>query len=689
MMPTRQPAKAKQSGGVKPFTQAEIGEWRSRLTAGREIAKDLVLEGRKSVARYTAHTLKTKPKEHTVVVPLDYASVEQKKAQLFQVPEMIAEGRTPEAEPMAPLFAAIANYQLGPEGVNASAMMFEAQTDVLIQGYAVTKIGYENVVDGTKPVETGRQIPDPNFQQSPGAILGLQPAPMVPETVDAPNIISETYYWRRIPPGFLLVDAEFRGSNFDESPFLAWRFSEDVPDSELGGGHSETDDELLLVQPDRAKSGKRKKRYGTEGWYKACLFDADCKHPDLVRTFKLYDNDEKPAERRNSPFQRWAVPGQPLSVDYLPGSKLVGMKGYPLHILTLRYTPDSAFPLSDVQMGGILSDEISTGRTQVLRRRDRSLPQTGYDATRVTPADLAKIEKNENSAFIGFNGPIDDSMFKQIDKGQFGRENFAFNDQAQQDYDKAWAHGAHGGVLKADSPETATKTQSINHSIENRLQMERTRELEWFVAGATKLMSLYQIFADAQDYAPIVGATGQQRLQAWDKTMIPGPFILKTRPNSHIRLNPEQDFRQDLELFNLAGNAPEGNRMYMLQRLFMKRGWDPARALQQPPPKQADAATGSVSLKVEDFVGPGAPVAQILARALGIEVPDATLAAAGLFGQLWAQHQAEQAQMAAEQKAAGGPKETEHGGAMATMGETAPINKHQADKTGGVQGIGV
>lgn len=678
----------KQPGAVAPMSQDEVTAWKARLTAGREIAKDLVTEGRKSLGRYNARTLAHQPKDHTVVVPLDFASVEQKKAQLFQVPEMIAEGRTPEAEPMAPLFAAIANYQLGPEGVNASAMMFEAQTDVLIHGYAVTKIGYENVVDGTKPVPTGQMIPDPNAIAQPGAVLGLgvQP-PMIPETMDVPNIISETYYWKRLPPGFFFTDAEFRGSNFDEAPWVSWRFSEDVPEKELGGTASEKDDDLLLVEPDRAKTGKRKKRYGTEVWYQAAKFDADVKHPEVIRTFKLYDDEPEARDRRNSPFQRWAVPGQPLSTVYTPGAKLAGMRGYPLHILTLRYTPDAAFPKSDVQMGGSLSDEISTGRTQVLRRRDRSLPQTGYDATRVLPNDLAKIEKNENTAFIGFNGPMDDSMFKQIDKGTFGRENFAFNEQAQQDYDKTWAHGAHGGVLRSESPETATKSQQIQQSIENRLQMERTRELEWFVAGATKLMSLFQIFADAQDYAPILGANGQQRLQAWDKTLIPGPFILKTRPNSHIRLNPEADFRQDLELFNLAGNAPEGNRMYMLQRLFMKRGWDPARALQQPPPKQADAATGSVSLKVEDFIGPGAPVAQILARALGIEVPDTALQAASMFGQLWAEMQAT---MAAQQQATtpGGPRETEHGGAMIGGGDTNPINKHSADKTGGMQGIG-
>lgn len=683
-------ADPKPTGAVKPMSADHVTAWRARLTAGREVAKELVKEGRKSLARYTAHTLKTKPTQHTVVVPLDYASVEQKKAQLFQVPEMIADGRTPDAEPMAPLYAAITNYNLGPEGVNASAMMFEAQTDVLVQGYAVTKIGYENVVDGKKPMPTGQMIPDPAFQQAPGAILGLQSPPMVPETIEIDNIISETYYWRRIPPGFLLAPSDFRGSNFDDAAWLAWRFSEDVPDNETGGYEGDKDDELLLVEQDSGKSGKTKKRCGTEVWYKASRFDQDVKHPDVVRTFKLYDNEPDARDRRNSPFQRWmqpAQPGQPPAEPlpaYQPGAVLVGMRGYPLHILTLRYTPDTAFPMSDVAMGGPIADEISTGRTQLLRRRERSLPTVLFDATRVDRDVLGKIERNENTGFVGVNGSPNE-IFLSLDKGQFGRENFAFNDQAQADYDKTWTHGANGGTLRADSPETATKSSQIQQSIENRLQLERTRELEWFVAGASKLMSLYQIFADAEDYAPLVGQDGVTRLAAWDKTKIPGQFVLKARPNSHIRLNPEQDFQQDLQLFNLAGNAPEGNRMYMLQRLFMKRGWDPARALQPPPPKSPDTAKLSISIKMDDFVLPQGPVTAEIAKQMGLTIsPEAIQLSQAMFQQAAALA----ATVQTDQPGPDGQPETEHGGAMETMGETAPINKHSADRTGGLEGIG-
>lgn len=670
-------------GALPSLTDVQLSAWKDRLSAAREVTKELVEEGRALVKRVQAKTLKTKPLQHTVVVPLDYASVEQKKATLFQVPEMVAEGRRPEAEGAAPLFAAVANHVLGPEGVNAGAMLFEVQADVLIQGYAVTKIGYENVVDGVKPVPSGKKIPDPAFRPPP-SVLGLSaPAPLVDEMVPAPNIISETYYWRRISPGFLLAPRDFLGSNFDDADWIAWRFSEPVPEGVATSYSSEKDDELLLVEPAHGDKKKTQKRCGTEVWYKASRLDPTEKHPDVIRTFKLYDDEPQERAHRMSPFQQWRVNGAPVA-QRVPGAELGGMKGFPIHILTLRYLSDCAFPPSDVGMGAGMSDEISTGRTQLLRRRDRSLPQVLYDATRVDPLVLAKIESNENTGFIGVSGPPGE-IFLPLDKGQFGRENFAFNEQAQLDYDKAWAHGTHGGTVAPEVSETATKSNQIQASIASRQQLERQRELEWFVAGATKLMSLYQLFADAQDYVPITGDDGVQRLAPWNKLAIPGPFILKPRPNSHIRLDPEQEFQQDLRFFNLAGNAPEGNRSYMLQRLATKNGMDPMRVLQQPPPKTPEAGKGSVTLKVEDFLGPGAPIAAAFAKHIGMEIPPDALQAASVFAQMWARMQAQAALQA--QQAQGHP-ETEHGGAMEHGGMTDPINKHAQDLTGGMPGIG-
>jgi hypothetical protein len=219
--------------------------------------------------------------------------------------------------------------------------------------------------------------------------------------------------------------------------------------------------------------------------------------------------------------------------------------------------------------------------------------------------------------------------------------------------------------------------------------MERERERDWFLAGVAKLMSLYQVFADKDDYVRILGPDGTAKFETWNRTSIPGAYAFTSRPNSHVRLDAETDFRQELDFFNLAGNAPEGNRFQMLRQLATKRGMDPAKVLQQPPPKTPDPAKGSISFKVEDFFGPGAPVAAELAQQCGFKISPQALQASSMFGQLYAQMQAEQAALEQQGGPQGGNPETEHGGSMEGGGGTERINKHASQITGGTQGIGV
>lgn len=661
------------------LTEDDVKDWRIRLEAARDPIRAIITEGKTNTARYRVKPLLKAPLESEVVVPLDYSYTEQKKAQLFfQVPELHLEATRPELEATAPIAQAVINRALGPKpaGVDCKTALFEALTDAICAtGYAVCKIGYETYVDGTKPVQIGTE-PVPGGQ--PGAILGLGATPMRPVMQNVPNVVNEQYYWRRIPPGHFRAPFDFMGSDFDDAPWVGWRFSEDVPvgdpvTARTRRGASANDDDLLLIDPVQTTRTGPKKRWGTEVFYRACRFDETCKNPELVRTFKLYDDEDAPSVHEDSRDQRWAADGS-----------LIGMPGYNLHVLTLRYTSDSCFPASDVQTTRQTVDEISKGRTQLMRRRDRSLPQVGYDATAVLPDSLAAIQKNENSAFIGFKGPVDASAFAEIPKGTFGRENFAFNEQAQRDLDTAWAMGSSGGVLKGDSPETATKSSQIQSAVETRLEAERTRVLEYLVKGAMKLFGLIQVYADQQDYVRLEGQSAATRLQAWDKTTIGGLYAFKAKPNSHVRIDAEAERDQELRYYNIARQDPYGNGAEVFKQLSMKFGKDPQRVMKQPDPKGPDPAKGSISFTVADFIGPGAPIAAELAAQCGYKVSPQAMQAAGGFAQIWSQIQAEQQATADAQKqlTAG---DAAHGGAA----ERAPmIDKHEGDLTGQLPGPG-
>lgn len=662
----------------KPLTKDGVAAWKRRLMASVEPMKRIITEGRTHTLRYQGLSLAVTPTGDTVVVPLDYSYTEQKKAQVFfQVPELHLEAKRPDCEAAVPLARAVANDALSADsGVNAKAMMFETLTDTLCgTGFGVTVIGYTPHQDGTKPMVVG-QRPVPVVQ--PGAVLGLSTTTQTEDIIeDVPNIIAESYHWDRIPPGFFRAPAEFRGSDFDKAPWLAHRFADDVKDGDQAKrGSSRSDDENLLLT-EIPTDQRADKRWGTRVWYRAAKFDADAKHPDHIRTFVLYDDETEARDLKNSPYQKM-----------LPDGTLFGMKGYPIHVLTLRYLSDAWAPKSDVAMSRGQVDELSKGRTQMVQRRDRSLPQVGYDATRVDPATLAKIEKNENTGFVGFNGPLE-GAFQEINKGNFGRENFTFDQVIKSDIDQVWALGASAGVLRAESPETATKSSQIQSAVETRLEAERGRGLDFFVAGAMKLFALKQLFSTSEDYVRVLGPDGEARLTPWTNAMIPGHYAFKAKPDSHIRIDAAQDREQKLRFYNLTANDPFVNRMETTKMIATAFGLDPARLLKQPDPKGPEPATGSISFKIEDFIGPGAPIAAELAAQCGYKVSPQAMQAAGGFAQMWAMFQAEQQAQAEAQKAAqkGQPTaaQTAHGGAAEGI---PPVDKHASEITGGRTGPG-
>ncbi|HEY3220324.1 MAG TPA: hypothetical protein VGJ80_06310 [Gemmatimonadales bacterium] len=677
------------------LTPDDVTAWRARLAASREVMVPIMETGRRNVERQRNKALTLAPLADTVTVPLDFSYTEQKKSSLFfQTPEIVAEALQPQYEASVSVFTAVMNQLLGIRGVNAKAAMFEILSDLLCPvGFGVLKVGYENVQDGMKPVPTGRMIPDPQAQPpvQPGSVLGLSSPPVlqIPEMMEAPNIISETYYWRRVAPGRFRAPADFRGSDFDDAAFLAMRFEEDVPaDGEGGSTASADDDALLLVAPDATTQRAGKKRRGDEVWYKAALFDADVKHPDLLRTFRVYDDDRRgtPIARRDSPFQRWVLPGQTSPSDtYVPGGTLLGMKGFPFQVFTLHYISDLAFPPAMCTMSRQIVDEIGDGRTQMVRRRKRALQQILYDTTRMTdPAVMEKIERNDNTGFIGVPGnPLE--MFLPLDKGQYGRENFAFNDISARDLDQIWAMGSGGGVLKGESPETATKSNQLQAAIDTRSEADRTRVLEGYVKAVTKTAALVQVFADAEDYVRIVGPDGAKRLIAWNKDTIAGSFAFAAKPDSHVRIDAAQRRQQALQNYNQLRKDPSVNAQYLITAVANETGLDPARLYVPPQPPKEEKPSVSWALKIEDFLGPGAPIAVEIAKQVGVVIsPEALQMSQQLGAMAAAMLQQQAAQQAA---AAGSPNgQSAHGGAA---DQTEPINKHNEQVTGGTPGVGV
>ena len=89
-----------------------------------------------AVQSYQAKTLTIRPEHDTVVVPKDFANVERKKAELFfQNPEVHLKAKLPGLEDAVQIFQAVLNHHLGPDGVDAGAMMTVCVTDVCLTAH--------------------------------------------------------------------------------------------------------------------------------------------------------------------------------------------------------------------------------------------------------------------------------------------------------------------------------------------------------------------------------------------------------------------------------------------------------------------------------------------------------------------------------------------------------------------------
>jgi hypothetical protein len=661
------------AGRVLPASKADA--WRRRVTAALESTKESIEDGKTNVARYTGKYLSTTPKDDECLVPTDFYFAETKRSRLFfRLPDVFVKPEQPGLEDAAVVFQAALNKKLGPKGVNVLPTVKQIIMDLLVgTGFGGVAIGCETIVG--EPAQVPVPMPDGTV------MLG-------------PNIVASYLFVEHVKPGDLLVAPEFVGTDFDKAPWVGQRFKEDVPDEdESGGSDANPDDRRLTPLPQGAQSALRKQRTGYEIWYRARLFDPDVKHPDKIRTFKLYDDDkEAPVELRDHPHQRYANPA---------GKLKAGMRGYGVKVCTLRYTPDTWLTQSDASMARNTADELSKGRTQMLRSRDRNTPQWGYDSTRVDKDIQGKIEKNEIQGGIPFNGPGQDATWP-IQKGTAPKETYSFDEVAKRDLERIWRLGSNQMGVTDDKVRTASEQQITASASQESDEADRSVFAEWFVDKiASEFAALMQLYCGEQEYVELLGADAQ-RLKAippevqqqakqagqdarvlvpWNSDAIQGLYSFSIKPNSQAYVDAAQEAKMLSNDYQFLANSPNINKAEFERQYLQRRGYDTSKLMQQPPPKEAAAPNVSLTVKGEDF-NPQMPQAPILLDALSkLGVPiDMTALQTAI---------AKAEQLTADAITAEGLAEThpqtEHGGAVA---KAEPLSKHQTEQTGGMQGSG-
>lgn len=628
-----------------------LAYWRTQLSTSKQTIQTLA-QTRKWDANIDAYLGKGQTwdaKRHNIAVNKDFSLTESKKALLFfQTPNVQATAQTPETEAAAPLVAAVMNAHLNQ--IDAKSMVDEILMDVLCpSGVGVSKIGYESFVDPTTP-----EVPVPNPLAPDQPMLGPDGQPIM-----QPNLIRERYFWERIPPKMFRYPSAFYGSDFDRASWLGFDFElekvvaarlYDKRSDELPSSGDQTQN--LLSSDTTRKNEASQKVTLTEVWYRACDVDPMVSDPEVIRQLVFMEGEDQALVHRDSPYQ---VIEQGVYVS--------GMKGFPIHVLTLRYVSDQAIPPSDCSVSRAQVDELSIGRTQMINNRDRAIPQVGYDTTRVAPESLQKMLNGDVQEYIGFAGvdTANPPTFS-INKGQWPRENFAFNDIIERDISEYWSLGPNQRGVDTETKRTATELSIMQAATDTRMDAERVRVLRWYGRGAEKCLALVQMFSDEAQYVRTVGEQGLPALMQWDKTQIAGDFSISLAADSSQRVDGAADKKQALNTFQMLGNDPLVDQLELRKWLVGKLGL-PATLVKAPQPKPPDQPQVSVSIKGEDLnpLMPQYPniVTLLAANGIGVQAPG--------------------------QPPSPGPPPTNPG----TVPKVVPINKRTADEgTGKLPGAG-
>lgn len=633
-----------------------VTAWRDRVTAAKDkrekIAGDAGWKDR--IDAYLGKPLKGTPKADTVVVPKDYANVEQKKAQLFtQIPDLHLEPKRDEFGPAAPIAQAVLRDYLGPHHIHADAVMDEVVFDLLCPaGLMCSKIGYASVQDGVQMVEGPPGPPDP---------LTGQPTPGLP--VEVPKTIWERYYWDRVSPNKALVPAEFHGSDYDRADWLGFEFERDAPDGQPGTSDGDASGLNAGESITATRSGTTKQK-GVELWYRASVFDPAEKHPGKFRYLVLIDGQDLPERHEDSPYQR-----------VLEDGMILGMRRNPIRIGALRYVSDSAYPPSDCAMSASQADELNKGRTQMVQERDRNIPINWYDRNRVNQDDIDKITKGEIQAFVGVDGNGTE-LFGDIRKASLSREAVEFDRIINRDMSECWALSVTPGS-EVDGPKTATEASLFQGRTDVRLRKERGKVLEYFVAAAEDILALIQLFADDTDYVRIVGADGVGKLRAWDKQAIAGEFAFSAKPDSAVFQDQAVQRKRATETFQFLAPSPFINQQELAAWFLRQNDMEPAKFIAPPKEPEPEKPRVSFSFKGEDLnpLSPQAPIVASIMIQAGFTIPpeavETSKQIAGLAVLNAGDPDAPHSGLT--------PTEPRQAGVAAKQG---PLNKHESDKTG-------
>jgi hypothetical protein len=653
--------------GAKPpappdlLKKEKADEWRSRIAASEKY-RDTFLTKWKDNVRHRVQQpfsgVKDGDEPDRLSLPEDWARTKQKAAQLnYQMPKIVAVAKHPSYEDKAAAVTADLNDVLHYE-CQAAYMMDECLADVInAAGVMVSVIGLERHTEDVEIEMPGVPLVDP--------FGGLSPSMAPPEKLTVKKIVAQKFTWDRVSPADFLWPAEFRSSNWDNSPWLgvqqwmtvegAKKTFEKLPADFEGGSERKprglTDDiDKLYVDADQYVRV-------TQIWYYAWLYDTDKYHPECIRRLVFVEGHDEPVEFDQTDWQEWVeevppqpappapppMPGQPPAP---PPQEQPGRPGYykglrklPIRVATLTYVSDKAIPPSDTEAGRPQVRELIRSRSQMLRQRDHSVPIRWYNVNLVDDEIAEALKRGEYQDIVPVNGD-GSRMIGEVARANYPRESFQFQSIIGNDLDRAWSLSNNQLATQTDTERSATESKIVQGAGQIRLDYEKGRCNRFLVEGSEVLFSLMQKFRAGTKYVRVPKLGGEE-LTAVEPADLLGEFQFDIVADSSDRVDITTRQANTLKLYNLLANSKSVDRQQLERELITLHGHDPTKIIRkEPPAEKPEAPNVSYRFSGEDLLN---PMAVALLLKTGVQLTPQDIKAAAMMiqdavGQMMTRH---------------------------------------------------
>lgn len=582
------------------MTPDQAKEWQTNLKLADERRKVFEPSWERNLAKYAPNPTDLTWGE-TINVGVDFYQTEQKKDQLFfDTPTVIL---TPEDDSDPSLAAQISkrgtllNRKIGRKGLDLKRLMDKVNVDIICPaGQGWIKVGVTRI---TKDVP---MLHPPNHPTMPG-----QPQ-MDPQgqPITAPVPVYQKIFAERSSPKTGLIPDNFHDTEFDKAPWLGVKFAMPTkagvrqlglpPDFEPK--KTASSDDQVFVYEGVKPSDPSEQITGQEVWYRAYLYDDAVYHPDHLRQLVFIDGIEEPVVHRDSPYQTFQ------NGLYMPDAP-DGMVGFPIHVITVRDLPDSAYPPSDCTITRPLVSELNRFRTQLVEQRDSATSIRIADEKVVTPEVMAKVIHGPWGTIIPIaNFDPGRPPVMEIAHPTYSRDNFQSQEIIERDLAKLNTLGSNQTGSEANTTHSATEMTYIQRNSDVRMQAERNRISAGFLGLVSKIDALMAKFETPP---------GQEALSG---------YTFDIKPDSGMHVDAASDRKFAIDRLNILAKSPIVNQEYLMTELSPDLRLDASKLIKPPPPPQAAPPKTSLIIKGDD-VNPLSPqytnMVQIL-NEIGVKV---------------------------------------------------------------------